>query len=365
MQVLSRWPGTAETNAVPEDWIFEDPRSRALLAEIEQVAPSDASVLISGEAGTGKELIARYIHSHSLRRHAPFLMVSCGAFSEAQVEIELFGHESGAFAGAFGSQIGRLEQANGGTLFLDEIDDLPPLIQTRLLRALKGREVIRLGSQQGIAVDVRILASTTGRFAERMTTGQFRTDLYYHLNVVNLEMLPLSERPGDIVPLARYFIKEYSRRLNYGGASLTPEAERAIEAYPWQGNVRELENVVHRTLLMTDGGEIDTTDLRFPARQTCLRVERRADAIPPSGQEALRLAVRRLCEEKPDQLHQLIEDSIFDEVFQYCSQSQSETARVLGISRNIVRARLMRARGIGTARRGAAGATPAMKEDSA
>ncbi|OLL27540.1 Fis family transcriptional regulator [Burkholderia sp. SRS-W-2-2016] len=365
MQVLSRWPGTAETEAVPEDWIFEDPQSRALLAEIEHVAPSDASVLISGETGTGKELIARYIHSLSLRRHAPFLTVSCGAFSEAQVEIELFGHESGAFAGAFGSQVGRLEQANGGTLFLDEIDDLPPLVQTRLLRALKGREVTRLGGQQGIAVDVRIVASTTRRFTERITTGQFRTDLYYHLNVVNLETLPLSERSGDIVPIARYFIKEYSRQLNYSGAALTSEAEQALKAYPWQGNVRELENVVHRTLLMSGGGEIDTTDLRFPAHQTCLHVERNADAIPASGQQALRLAVRRLCEERPDQLHQLIEDSVFDEVFQYCRQSQSETARVLGISRNIVRARLMRTGGIGTSRRRAAADAPAIKEDSA
>jgi sigma-54 dependent transcriptional regulator len=365
MQVLSRWPGVAEINAVPEDWIFEDPRSRALLAEIEQVAPSDASVLVSGATGTGKELIARYIHSRSLRRHAPFLTVGCGAFSEAQVDIELFGHEDGAFAGAFGSHIGRFEQADGGTLFLDEIDDLPLLVQTKLFRALKGREITRLGGQQSVPIDVRIIASTTDRFAERIATGQFRADLYYHLNVVNLEMLPLSERPGDIVPLARYFIKEYSRQLNYAGASLTPAAEQALQAYPWHGNVRELENVVHRTLLMADGGVIDVTGLRFPVRQTSLRIERSFEVTPACGLDALRLAVRRLCEERPDQLHQLIEDSVFDEVFQYCRQSQSEAARVLGISRNVVRARLMRTGGIGVARREAAGESPSLKEDLA
>lgn len=366
MQTPSRWPGTpAPDSASPAvGRIFEDPRSKALLAEVEQVAPSDASVLISGKTGTGKELIARYVHSRSLRRHGPFVVVSCGAFSEALVDAELFGHESGAFAGAFGVQTSRFEAAHRGTLFLDEINDLPMLIQAKLLRVIKDREVSRLGGQQGIPVDVRVLASTTANLEDLVAAGKFREDLYYRLNVVNLEIRPLCERPGDIVPLARYFIDEYSRQLSYAGATLAPDAERALVEYPWPGNVRELENVIHRTLLMCDGGAIDAASLRFPGRPASLAAEggarshpvpaglaAHAAPTPRSGIEALRQSIRRLCDERVQDLHQIIEDTVFNEVFRYCHHSQSETARLLGVSRNVVRARLVRSGELGEARR--------------
>jgi DNA-binding NtrC family response regulator len=369
MQITSRWPGTPEleSESVTADWIFEDPLSKALLADIEQVAPSDASVLISGKTGTGKEMIARYLHNRSLRRHGPFVTVSCGAFSEALIDAELFGYENGAFAGAFGVETGRLEEANQGTLFLDEINDLPILVQAKLLRALKNREVVRLGGHKGIPVDVRVLASTTADLEELMAAGKFRPDLYYRLNVVNLEIQTLSERPGDIVPLARYFIREYSRQLNYPGASLAPDAERALIEYPWRGNVRELENVIHRTLLMCDGGRIEATSLRFPGRYASLNSElsrapepgitpdkRPAQAAAPnSGAEALRQSVRLLCNEHLRDLYQFIEETVFSEVFHHCHHSQSEAARLLGVSRNVVRARLMRSGDLREPRRSA------------
>jgi sigma-54 dependent transcriptional regulator len=357
MPTSSLWPGTLESNAAPSavGWIFEDPDSKALLAEIEQVAPSEASVLISGKTGTGKELIARYIHGRSLRRHGPFVAVTCGAFSEMLVDAELFGHENGAFTGAFGIQAGRFEEANGGTLYLDEVNDLPMPVQTKLLRVLKDREVLRLGAQKGVTIDLRVLASTTVDLEELVEHGKFREDLYYRLNVVNLEIRPLSERPGDIVPLARHFIQEYSSQLNYSGGSLTPAAARALVSYPWPGNVRELENVIHRTLLMLDKGAIDVTDLRFPVRHSNVRrlPERRtAAARPPGGGlSLLREAVAALCEERTEDLYQLIECAVVNEVLRHCHYNQSETARLLGVNRSVVRARLARSEENGEQRR--------------
>jgi sigma-54 dependent transcriptional regulator len=348
MPISSRWPGVPTSDAKPAvaGWIFEDPHSKALLGEIEQVAPSGASVLISGKTGTGKELIARYIHGRSLRRHEPFVAVTCGAFSETLVDAELFGHENGAFAGAFGIQAGRLEEAHRGTLYLDEVNDLPLSVQTKLLRVLKDREVWRLAGHKGIAIDVRVLASTTADLEALVAAGRFREDLYYRLNVVNLEIRPLSERPGDIVPLARHFVGEYSRQLNYTGGTLTPEAERALIAYPWPGNVRELENVIHRTLLMLERGAIDVADLRFPQRHvhSGSLAERRPAPEHGAGNalSALRQTIRQLCDERTEDLYALIECTVVNEVLRYCEYNQSETARLLGVNRSVVRARLVR-----------------------
>ncbi|ABE37108.1 AAA domain family protein [Paraburkholderia xenovorans LB400] len=348
MSISSLWPTPPGSNArIPTtDWIFEDPHSKALLAEIEQIAPSDASVLISGKTGTGKELIARYIHSRSLRRHGPFVTVTCGAFSEMLIDAELFGHENRAFPGAFGTQTGRFEEANGGTLYLDEINDLNIPIQTKLLRVLKDKEVLRLGGHKGIAIDIRVLASTTSEVEALVSSGKFREDLYYRINVVTLDILRLSERPGDIIPLARYFIKEYSRQLNYSGGTLTPDAEQALVNYPWPGNVRELENVIHRTMLGLDGGAIDSAKLRFPVRHNVRHEPEKAIQVPATqggnGLELLGRAIRALCDERVHDLDQLIEKTTVNEVFRYCHYNQSETARLLGVNRNVVRARLAR-----------------------
>lgn len=210
MQLLTLPPSpTLATSIRATAQVFEDPRSQALLAHVQQVAPSEASVLIIGETGTGKELVARHIHNLSGRRTGPFVAVNCGAFSESLVEAELFGHEKGAFTGALAAKAGWFEEANGGTLFLDEIGDLPMAIQVKLLRVLQEREVVRLGSRKSIAINVRVVAATNVQLDKAIGAGHFREDLYYRLDVVSLQLYPLRERPGDILPLTRHFIKTY------------------------------------------------------------------------------------------------------------------------------------------------------------
>jgi len=383
MATLPAWPAvparaTAPPAAPPEAglaWIFEDPRSKALLAEVEQVAPSDAGVLITGESGTGKELIARYLHSRSPRSAAPFVAVGCGAFSESLVDSELFGHENGAFPGAFGAQPGWFEEAHGGTIFLDEVNDLPLAVQNKLLRVLQQREVVRVGGRQPLSIDVRIVAAASVDLQELVLQQRFRKDLYYRLNVVSLEVHTLRERPGDIVPLARHFIDTYSLRLGYPRPQLTTAAERALQQAPWPGNVRELENTIHRTLLLVDGRTLDAADLRLsgPARPGTEpephpapgATAAREPVIPSAhGLPLLRQAVRQLCEAHVPALYQTVEDAVLLEVFRWCHYSQSEAARVLGLSRNVVRARLIRLGEVGAPRRagGDAGLPPTEPE---
>ncbi|RZJ62776.1 MAG: sigma-54-dependent Fis family transcriptional regulator [Acidovorax sp.] len=382
MATLPAWPRSSGSDKAEHrgiEWIFEDPRSKALLAEVEQVAASDASVLISGETGTGKELIARHLHARSSRRDGPFVVVSCGAFSEALVDAELFGHENGAFAGAFGTQIGWFEKAHGGTIFLDEVNDLPLPVQNKLLRVLQEREIVRLGGRQAIPIDLRILAATTVDLEQRVQEKLFRKDLYYRLNVVTLDVLTLHERPGDIGPLARYFLDRYSRKLGYPRLQLTPDAEALLVSLPWNGNVRELENVMHRTLLLCDGLQIDADSLRRSIRTSATPPATRTAAghppepVPVTAAAApaspraidaplLQQAVRQLCEADTPDLYQVVEDALFREVFRYCHYSQSEAARVLGISRNIVRTRLIRLGEVGAPRKASGDSADASKD---
>ncbi len=380
MATFPVWPpplGRPPQTSAPA-WIFEDPRSRALLDEIEQVAPSDATVLIAGETGTGKELIARHLHNHSTRKDGPFVVVSCGAFSDALVDAELFGHENGAFAGAFGTKVGWFEQANGGTIFLDEVNDLPLPVQNKLLRVLQEREITRLGGRTPIPVDLRIVAATTVDLETLVQEKRFRKDLYYRLNVVSLNVLTLKERPGDIVPLARYFIDLYSKRLGHPRASLTPEAERLLTAAPWHGNVRELENVIHRTLLLCDGNIIDASTLRLSNRASnshaiqTPQVSAHATTGSPTQPATagttdetglLQQAIQQLCNANVVDVYQVVEDALFREVFRYCHYSQSDAARLLGVSRNVVRARLVRLGEVGASRRGPLVTASAVCED--
>ena len=341
MQLLTLPPSPALATSIRATaQVFEDPKSQALLAHLQQVAPSEASVLIIGETGTGKELVARHIHNLSGRRDKPFVAVNCGAFSESLVEAELFGHEKGAFTGALSAKAGWFEEANGGTLFLDEIGDLPMAIQVKLLRVLQEREVVRLGSRKSIPIDVRVLAATNVQLEKAINAGHFREDLYYRLDVVNLELVPLRERPGDILPLVRHFIQAYSQRLGYGQVSLSAQAEAKLRSYGWPGNIRELENVIHHTLLICRDGVIREEDLRL----SNMRIERADDAsgADDSAEGLLERAFQKFFEQGPTALHEKVEDALLRAAYRFSHHNQVHTANLLGLSRNITRSRLIK-----------------------
>jgi sigma-54-specific transcriptional regulator len=317
------------------------------------VAPSNASVLVAGETGTGKEIVARHIHELSHRAGRPFVAVNCGAFSDSLIESDLFGHEKGAFTGAFGSRPGWFEAAHEGTLFLDEIGDLPLGAQVKLLRVLQEREIVRLGSRQAIPVDVRLIVATNVNLEEAVAAGHFREDLFYRLAVAKVVVDALRDRPGDILPLARYFLELYANRLrpNVRGASpvLTPEAERCLLDHPWMGNIRELENAIHHALLVCQAGKITPADLPLIAmpRRRSATLEPTADpstaeSTPASKPRALlKAALTSLYDESPASLWAEIEELVMETAYEYSHHNQLQTARLLGISRNVVRARLL------------------------
>ena len=342
MQLLTLPPSPALATSIRATaQVFEDPTSQALLKHVQQVAPSDASVLIIGETGTGKELVARHIHNLSARRKRPFVAVNCGAFSESLVEAELFGHEKGAFTGALNAKAGWFEEADGGTLFLDEIGDLPMSIQVKLLRVLQEREVVRLGSRKSIPIDVRVLAATNVQLEKAINAGHFREDLYYRLDVVSLALSPLRERRGDILPLARYFIETYSRRLGYSLVTISREAEHKLRSYSWPGNIRELENVIHHTLLTCRNGVIERDDLRL----SNLRIERQDDSrhgLDNSAEALLTRAFQKLFEEQAGALHEKVEDALLRAAYRFSHCNQVHTANLLGLSRNVTRTRLIK-----------------------
>lgn len=320
--------------------VFEDPKSLALLARIQKIAPSDANVLIIGETGTGKELIARHVHDLSQRKDRPFVAVNCGAFSETLVESELFGHEKGAFTGAFSAKTGWFEAANGGTIFLDEIGDLPLSIQVKLLRVLQEREVVRLGARKPTAIDVRLVAATNVRLEEAVLAGHFREDLFYRLRVAHLELPTLRDRPGDILPLAEYFVGEYRRRLGYSGVQIDEDARRKLLSHPWPGNIRELENAIHHALLICKGNILRSEDLQLSSIQ--LHRQRPDDHAGNSFGDPLQQALHLLFEAGQEGLYDHIEDTVVRTAYHYCHNNQVQTARLLGVSRNIVRARLIK-----------------------
>jgi len=228
---------------------------------IGQLAMSDATALITGESGTGKEVIARAIYGHSQRADKPFLAINCAAIPENLLESELFGHEKGAFTGASSQRIGKFEQCNGGTLFLDEIGDMTPATQTKILRVLQNGTFERVGGNQPIKADVRIIAATNKPLEQAVADKHFREDLFYRLNVVRIHVPPLRERRADIPLLVDYFLQKFAARNKQQAKAMTEEASRALEAYDWPGNVRELENVIHRALVVSKGDAILSGDL--------------------------------------------------------------------------------------------------------
>jgi sigma-54-specific transcriptional regulator len=350
--------------------VFHDPQSRLLLDHVERLARSDATVLVTGETGTGKELIARHIHATS-GRNGPFVAVNCGAFSETLIDAELFGHETGAFTGATHARAGWFEAANGGTLFLDEIGDLPMALQVKLLRVLQERQVVRLGSRRPIALDVRLVAATNIDLGRAVVAQHFRADLYYRLSVAGVRLPSLHERQADILPLAEHFIGVYCARLGIRAVPLSDDAVAALRAYSWPGNIRELENVIHYALIVCAGDAILAQDLKLVPLQPP-RARRAGDAsevahelvpgaggyrppddrtaatasaappAPASARERLPAFLGELLREGGPQLFDSIERALVHAAYEHASGNQVRAARELGVTRNMVRTLLKR-----------------------
>ena len=356
--------------------VFHDPQSRLLLDHVERLARSDATVLVTGETGTGKELIARHIHATS-GRAGPFVAVNCGAFSETLIDAELFGHEVGAFTGATHARAGWFEAANGGTLFLDEIGDLPMPLQVKLLRVLQERQVVRLGSRRPIGLDVRLVAATNIDLARAVAAQHFRADLYYRLSVAGVRLPALHERQADILPLAEHFLGVYCNRLGIRLVPLGAAAGQALRDYSWPGNIRELENVIHYALIVCAGDEIQIADLKLVP--LLLPMDRRggpaadgtpghgghggyggyqpaaAAAAPPAPAPApappvapvdarsrLPATFDALLREGGDGLFDAVERALVHAAFEHARRNQVRTAKALGVTRNMVRTLLKR-----------------------
>src|SRR6187200_2839462 len=266
--------------------VGSSPALQSVLDIVKKVAKSNTTVLIHGETGTGKELIAGAIHHNSLRNARNFVKVNCAALQENLLESELFGHEKGAFTGADKQRIGRFEQADGGTLFLDEIGDMSPSTQAKILRVLLEHEFERLGGTRTLRVDVRLIAATNRDLGVMVQSGRFREDLYYRLKVVSIEMPPLRERKDDIVPLAGFFIRRFAAELKKKMDGIDPDAQKLLMRYNWPGNIRELENTIERAMLLAEGRSIAADDLRLGESPTASgggRDHASVVKIPPTG----------------------------------------------------------------------------------
>ena len=284
--------------------VFIDPRSRQLREEMELLAPRSLPVLIRGESGTGKELLARHIHRGS-DRSGLFVSVNCGAISPTYADAELFGYAAGAHSGSVSSRAGWFGSANGGTLYLDEIGDLPLPIQVKLLAALENHEVTRVGAHQPSPVDVRLVAATSIDLAQAVAAGKFNERLYHYLREGKLDLPALREQPGNILPLAEYFVGIYSQRLNLPVQLVSEAAQKTLEAYSWPGNTRELENVIHFALLVSQGDEIQPEDIHLPELASPLKqIEHQARRLLAENNPGQLAALRQLLERVADRLEQ-------------------------------------------------------------
>jgi DNA-binding NtrC family response regulator len=314
--------------------IYRDEAMAHVVKLAQQIAPSDASVLVTGESGTGKEVLARYVHARSNRSRAPFIAVNCAAVPENLLESELFGHEKGAFTGAVARRIGRFEEASGGTLLLDEISEMDRRLQAKLLRAIQERVIDRVGGSRPVAVDIRIIATSNRNLVEAVREGFFREDLLFRLNVVNLKIPPLRERPADVIELAQHFIKKYSSANGLSPRPLSAEARRTLVLNRWPGNVRELENTIHRAVLLASGPEIGIEGILTP-EGTRLDQAKSLPAVTHAAMAAeavTRVLVGRTVAD--------VERDLILETLKHCLGNRTHASNILGISIRTLRNKL-------------------------
>ncbi|CAM4247213.1 sigma-54-dependent transcriptional regulator [Corallococcus exiguus] len=307
----------ADAALTHRDLVGDSEPLQKLLTQVRKVAASDATVLVRGESGTGKELVARMIHQRSPRKDGPFVVVHCAALAETLLESELFGHERGSFTGAVKRKLGRFELADGGTLFLDEIGEIPASVQTKLLRVLQEKELQRVGGEETLKVDVRVVSATHRDLQAEVKAGRFREDLYYRLHIVPLTLPPLRERPEDLPALARHFVAKHAPRVNRRVTGIDDAALHALTRHAWPGNVRELENVMEQALVFAEGETLTPQDLPSHLAGQTPRMD--AGLPVPQGDRPL-----------PDILEDL-ERQLIARAYEKAGGVKTETARLLGI----------------------------------
>jgi len=319
-----------------------DPSMAQVIKLADQVAGSEASILITGESGVGKEVMARYIHQKSRRADKPFISVNCAAIPDNLLESELFGHEKGAFTGAVARRVGKFEEADGGTLLLDEISEMDARLQAKLLRAIQEREIDRVGGQKPVKVNIRILATSNRDLVQAVREGVFREDLLYRLNVVNLKLPPLRERPADILALAEHFAKKYASANGVDSKPLAASTKLRLRQHGWPGNVRELENAMHRAVLLSVGPEIEDTAIRLPdgqplnAHASDPAAQAVSRAALATGQAVADLSARGLVGQTVAQ----VEQQLIIDTLQHCLGNRTHAANILGISIRTLRNKL-------------------------
>ncbi len=322
---------TEENNTM----LASDPSMKSVLHLADRVAPADATVLITGASGTGKEVMSRYIHQRSKRARGPFISLNCAAIPESLLESELFGHEKGAFTGAVARRIGKFEEANGGTLLLDEISEMHPALQAKLLRAIQERVIDRIGGTQPVKIDIRLIATSNRDLEAYVKSGNFREDLYFRLNVINLQLPALSERPADIVPLAQMFADKFSAQNGIPPKKISAEAARTLKTHSWQGNVRELENTMHRAILMSQEGEIEAASIHLSGQKI--------SPVQKVVEKAQTVFEKASVEEEPHLVGRKVSDverELILNTLDHCLGNRTHAATILGISIRTLRNKL-------------------------
>ena len=315
------------------NFVWRDPAMETVVKLATSVAVSEASVLITGESGVGKEVIARHIHERSRRSKKPFISVNCAAIPDALLESELFGHEKGAFTGAVARRIGKFEEADGGTLLLDEISEMDIRLQAKLLRALQERVIDRVGGGKPVPVDIRVIATSNRSLSDEVAQGRFREDLLYRLNVIPIRIPPLRERPQDILALAGHFVEKFTELNGMPSRKLSADAKRALLGAPWKGNVRELENTIHRAVLLASGEDIGP-DMVMPTPLDD-GLARRPDMAARAVQTA-ESATRALV----GQTVSAVEQKLILDTLEHCLGNRTQAAKILGISIRTMRNKL-------------------------
>jgi DNA-binding NtrC family response regulator len=330
----------AVLSAVADDerpLISADPSMKAVIQLADQVARSEASILITGESGVGKEVMARYLHAGSKRSERPFISVNCAAIPDNLLESELFGHEKGAFTGAMARRIGKFEEADGGTLLLDEISEMDVRLQAKLLRAIQERVIDRVGGTRPVAVDIRIIATSNRNLAEAAREGKFREDLLFRLNVVNLKIPPLRERPADVTELSQFFAKRYADANGVPVRPLSTDARRALSLHRWPGNVRELENTIHRAVLLTTGPEIGVDGILTPDG---VRLDQARSGNMTGAVAHAALAAEQVTRSLVGRTVADVERDLILETLKHCLGNRTHAANILGISIRTLRNKL-------------------------